>query len=119
MQRPPNGFNEVFWGPFPQFGVIAATWTYPAAGGYFETDMIYNTAMPFGTNGEANLFDFLGVTAHEQGHSLGLGHPNSNCTEETMFFSAGLGETKKRDLHAGDRAGILHLYIPTVVGVAK
>ena len=41
---------------------------------------------------------------------MGLGHPSGSCIEETMYAFASNGETKKRDLNAGDVAGINGLY---------
>ena len=37
-------------------------------------------------------------------------HPDDPCTEETMFRSADLAETKKMTLEAGDTAGMSELY---------
>jgi hypothetical protein len=37
-------------------------------------------------------------------------HPFASCTEESMDAFASLGGTKKRDLNAGDIAGIKGLY---------
>ena len=39
-----------------------------------------------------------------------MGHPDSTCTEETMYAFANFGETKKRTLEAGDIAGVAKLY---------
>ncbi len=54
--------------------------------------------------------DFENIATHEIGHAAGMGHPDSTCTEETMYAFADFGETKKRDLNAGDIAGISELY---------
>lgn len=54
--------------------------------------------------------DFENIAAHEMGHSVGMGHPSGECTEETMYSTAALGETKKRDLNDGDIAGVSGLY---------
>lgn len=54
----------------------------------------------------------LNIATHELGHAMGLGHPSDACTEETMFAYANYAETKKRDLNAGDMAGIKKLYAP-------
>ncbi len=50
--------------------------------------------------------DFQNIVTHESG----MGHPSDDCTEETMYRFASLGETKKRTLNAGDIAGIKKLY---------
>ena len=54
--------------------------------------------------------DFENIATHELGHSVGMGHPADECTEETMYRFASEGETKKRDLNAGDIAGVNQLY---------
>ena len=54
--------------------------------------------------------DYQNIATHEFGHALGLGHPESTCTEETMYAFASFGETKKSTLEAGDIAGVNKLY---------
>jgi hypothetical protein len=39
-----------------------------------------------------------------------MAHPSDGCVDETMYRFADTGETKKRDLHTGDIAGIQELY---------
>ena len=41
---------------------------------------------------------------------VGMEHPDSTCTLETMYAYASNGETKKQDLYTGDIAGVNHLY---------
>ncbi|KKK59217.1 hypothetical protein LCGC14_3036600 [marine sediment metagenome] len=65
--------------------------------------------------GDANVsgnsvMDYQNIATHEFGHSLGLGHPENTCTEETMYAYASNGETKKRTLEAGDITGVNKLY---------
>jgi len=47
---------------------------------------------------------------HEIGHAMGMGHPDNSCTEETMYYRAGVEEDKKRTLEEGDMVGIQILY---------
>ena len=54
--------------------------------------------------------DFENIATHELGHSIGMGHPSSECIEETMYAYADFGETKKRTLNTGDIEGISELY---------
>ena len=54
--------------------------------------------------------DFYNIATHELGHSVGMTDLYNFCTEETMYGYATEGETKKRDLNAGDIAGINALY---------
>lgn len=73
--------------------------------------MTFNTRYTWSTTGEAGKFDVQGVATHELGHALGLTHPSAAaCSEETMWASAGTGETKKRSLEAGDKDGVTSLY---------
>jgi hypothetical protein len=115
-----NGFNEVTFGSFEDPYVIAMTtvwgiWGGPPAGRQLvEWDMVFsnaNWAWWYGEGDEPTTFtDFLSIATHEIGHAMGMDHPNDTCTEETMYAYSGWSETKKRDLNAGDIAGIRKLY---------
>ncbi|MBR9704996.1 matrixin family metalloprotease [Candidatus Pacearchaeota archaeon] len=115
----PDGKNEVTQfslGPLDS-NTIAYTITWgrfsgkPSERYLSEWEMVFNTDFAFG-DGELNesVMDFQSIASHELGHALGLSHPDSTCIEETMYASAGYGETKKRDLFDGDIAGLKELY---------
>ncbi len=73
--------------------------------------MTFNNRYTWTTTGQAGQFDVQNIAIHELGHALGLTHPSaSTCAEETMWFSAGAGETKKRSLEPGDKNGLVTLY---------
>jgi Matrixin len=98
-------------------GVIAVTYTWGIFGGppqgreLVEWDMIFDVDdFEWSSSGAGNAMDFRNIDTHELGHAMGLGHPSSTCTDETMYAYASLGETKKRDLNPGDIAGIDGLY---------
>lgn len=76
-----------------------------------EWDAVFNSDYAFGdATSDPSLMDYQNIATHEFGHALGLGHPEDTCTDETMYPSAGFGETKKRTLEAGDKTGINKLY---------
>lgn len=109
--------NGAEFAPLADAGVIAVTYTWglfggpPQGRGLVEWDMIFDSdSFSWSTTGAAGTMDFRNIDTHELGHAMGLGHPSGSCTEETMYAFASLGETKKRDLNAGDIAGINGLY---------
>jgi hypothetical protein len=115
----PNGQNEVMFGHLDDSGVIAMTqvwgvWDGPPAGRQLvEWDMVFGIGWAWWNGVDPKPFtftDFLSIATHEIGHAMGLDHPSDTCTEETMYAYSGWSETKKRDLNAGDIAGIQKLY---------
>jgi hypothetical protein len=113
----PDGKNEVLFGSIDEPGVIAVTIVWGVFGGppksrqLVEWDMVFNQDdFAWSTDGAAGTMDFENISTHELGHSFGLGHPDDTCIEETMYAYADYGETKKRDLNAGDIAGANELY---------
>ena len=73
--------------------------------------LTFSSAHQWSTTGEASKFDVQGIAAHELGHALGLNHPSdASCNLNTMWASAAAGETIKRTLEAGDKAGLVALY---------
>jgi len=113
----PDNKNEVYFADIDSSGAIAVTIVWgvfrgpPSQRGLVEWDMIYDDVdFSWSATGEAGKMDFENIASHELGHAVGLGHPNDDCTEETMFRFAGEGETNKRSLEAGDIAGINKLY---------
>ncbi len=113
----PDDKNEVLFGDIGSPGAIAVTvgWGIfrgpPFMRELVEWDALFDDAdFDWSTSGEAGKMDFQNIATHEFGHSVGMGHPDDSCTEETMYRFASNGETKKRDLNTGDIAGINELY---------
>ncbi len=113
----PDDNNEVYFADVSSSGAIAVTIVWGVFGGppfnrrLVEWDQVYDDVdFDWSAAGEAGKMDFENIASHEIGHALGMGHPSDDCTEETMYRFAGTGEIKKRDLNAGDIAGINELY---------
>jgi len=113
----PDGKNEVYFGDVSSSGAIAVTIVWgifrgkPSQRELVEWDQVYDQVdFDWSSSGEAGKMDFENIAQHELGHSVGMGHPDSTCTEETMYAFASSGETKKRTLEAGDIAGVNNLY---------
>jgi hypothetical protein len=114
----PDNKNEVYFAFISDPNVIAVTIVWGRFSGpaalreLVEWDQVYDdTEFVFGdADVNTGVMDMLSIAAHEVGHAAGMNHPADSCTEETMYRYAGAGETKKRDLNAGDIAGIKTLY---------
>lgn len=113
----PDDVNEVYFGDVSSEGAIAVTIVWGIFSGppfnreLVEWDMVFDHVdFDWSATGESDKMDFENIATHETGHAAGLGHPDDSCTEETMYAFADFGETKKRDLHDGDIAGISELY---------
>ena len=114
-----NEVNEVVFGSINSPGAIAVTYVWgnfsgkPANRYLAEWDMVYDQAdfaWSAEVSGIAGKMDFDNITTHEIGHAAGMGHPSDSCINETMYRFADVAETKKRDLNAGDIAGVSNLY---------
>lgn len=107
----PDGKNEVYFADVSTKNAIAVTivwWNYY---GIIEWDQIYDDVdFQWSSTGAPGKMDFENIATHEIGHAFGMGHPSSTCKEETMYYSAAYGETKKRSLNTGDITGIKKLY---------
>ncbi len=114
----PDTKNEVYFGSIDDAGAIAVTIVWGIFSGppgnrkLVEWDQVYDQVDFAWGDATINtaVMDFLNIAVHEIGHAGGMGHPSGTCTEETMYAYATEGETKKRDLNAGDIAGIKALY---------
>jgi len=113
-----NNVNEFMFGAIDDPGVIAVTIVWGRFSGpaqfreLVEWDMIFDEIdFTFDdATTDSSAMDFLNIFQHESGHAAGLSHPANTCINETMYAYATEGETKKRDLAAGDIAGIRALY---------
>jgi hypothetical protein len=110
--------NEVTFAPIKNKGAIAVTTVWGNFGDsnignreIVEWDQTYNTKFAWSVSGQAGKMDFENIATHELGHAFGMADLyTSNCINETMYGYADYGQTNKRDLNAGDIAGIDLLY---------
>lgn len=114
----PDDKNEVYFAAVNEAGVIAVTTVWGVFSGpprfrrLVEWDQVYDDVDFAWGDADTNtgVMDMLNIAIHEVGHAAGMDHPADTCTEESMYAYAATGETKKRDLHDGDIAGIGKLY---------
>jgi len=114
----PDGKNEVLFGAIDSPGTIGLTIIWgifrgpPSQREIVEYDTIFDDEDFLWGDATLNInfTDYQAVATHEFGHSAGLAHPSDSCTEETMYRFISAGETKQRDLNAGDITGINELY---------
>ena len=115
----PDEVNEVYFASIDTPGTIAFTlvWGFfngpPSGRELIEWDMVFDDVdYAWSLDGAAGTMDFLNIAAHEAGHAAGMGHTETTdtCAEQTMYPTAPLGETIKRDLGVGDQAGVQDLY---------
>lgn len=121
-----NGYNQVYFAPISQSGVIAMTivWgTFSAPINQrqlVEWDQIYSENFNWSISNNPtkdtpvailNTMDFDDIATHELGHSVGMNDLYTKaCSEQTMYGYASYGETKKRTLESGDIMGVNMLY---------
>jgi len=118
MGDAPDGRNEIYFADINPDYVIAFALVWMNVIGppiIVEVDAVYNDGhFEWSFDDEAGKMDFDNIAAHENGHWVGMDHPQPEdpavCPDETMFFQTSTGETKGRDLNAGDIAGIQKLY---------
>lgn len=110
----PDGMNEAYFADILDGNAIAVTivWYNSFTKTLLEWDQVYDdVTFDWSGAGEAGKMDFDNIATHELGHAVGLADLyNGACMEETMYGYAAEGETKKRDLNAGDIAGMNLLY---------
>lgn len=78
----------------------------PFNGGTNAGDILFNTNMPWNTNGSSS-YDLYTVALHEFGHALGLAHNASSTSVMYPYYT-----TPKSALSADDQAGDQAIYGP-------
>ena len=76
---------------------------------FTEVDVRFNNAFNWQTSSTcSNGFDLAGVSVHEFGHAVGLGH--SSVQSATMYASVAACDFSKSSLESDDRAGYNAIY---------
>jgi hypothetical protein len=96
---------------------IAVTYTWLWNSGEVESDTVFNNRLPWfiaGSEGDGCVeteakYDVANIATHEFGHTYGLDHATSDRWE-TMYPYGYTGETAKRSLANGDKAGMAAIY---------
>ncbi|MCW4016404.1 MAG: matrixin family metalloprotease [Candidatus Bathyarchaeota archaeon] len=114
-----DGKNEIVFGTIDEPNAIAmcVVWGVfvgpPSARQIVEFDIIFNDEYYEWGNADddSTVMDLQNIVTHELGHALGLADLyDSTMYQQTMYGYATYGETIKRDLYDGDKAGIVALY---------
>ncbi len=88
--------------------VAITTLSSKASGELTDTDIIFNSSLPFSTNLADGSFDIQSTLAHELGHALGLDH--SNVAGATMFAQVARQNRTLATLTADDMAFAADVY---------
>lgn len=115
-----DGLNVIRWGtdaedPFVDPEALGTTYlTYrPGTGQIVEADVVVNAVhydwAVLDARGCQQRYDLQNILAHEAGHFFGVAH-SSDHEESTMFPTAALCETSKRQLAEDDEQAASYLY---------
>ncbi|MBI1742684.1 matrixin family metalloprotease [Candidatus Acetothermia bacterium] len=116
-----NSSNIVSWGTIDGPGRALAQTSFTYQGTQMVSfSILFDASESWGILGadicptvQGKTIDIQDIATHEIGHALGLGHTGSRKDRAlTMYPSAQPGETLKRSLGAGDKAGVAALYGP-------
>ena len=111
--------NTVSWVKFlPRDNIaVAVMWYDPATMIIYEFDIVFNTMHKWGIDpikedkDKIKALDIQNIATHEFGHPTGLDDLYlTEYRELTMYGYSSKGETKKRSLEEGDKAGAQSLY---------
>jgi len=107
--------NTVSWVKFlPRDNIaVAVMWYDPATMIIYEVDIVFNTFHNWGIDPSRRdrAFDIQNIATHEFGHPTGLDDLYDEIYSElTMYGYSSKGETQKRTLEEGDKAGARELY---------
>jgi hypothetical protein len=108
-----DGYNVICSGDLGIGGTIAANyyWYTRKDKVVLENDIVFNSRLPWATDGNPYAYDVQNIGTHEQGHCLLLNDLyKSYQSEMTMYGYGAKGETKKRTLEFGDIDGINYIY---------
>ena len=110
-----NHRDEIMFKPLGR-RTLGITYTWHWSTGEYESDIAFNTAVPWfqaasegsGCYAGVNAYDFQSAATHEIGHLYGLDHVPA--LYNTMYYAITKGETYKRSPAVGDALGLHALY---------
>ena len=109
-----NGENAVFFGDYQTDGVIAVAsyWYNRVTREIVECDIMFDTDFKWGdATVTPTLMDLQNIATHELGHFFNLADIYDTSKDYlTMYGYSWEGDTQKRDLAAGDIAGIIMVF---------
>ncbi len=108
-----DGYNVICQDDLGGGGTIAANyyWYNRRTKIVSENDIVFNSRLPWSTNGAPGYYDVQDIGTHEMGHDLVLNDLyKSYQSYLTMYGYGSTGDTTKRSLADGDIAGIKYIY---------
>lgn len=116
-----NGTNEIMWGAAPRPDIIAQNqrWSDTFTHEVTETDIVYNSSLPFSSSGAPGAYDIQTIGTHELGHSLTLLDLYGDRDVNKVMYGFAWPGLVKRTLSSDDIAGAKWIYQSGSIGEIK
>jgi hypothetical protein len=107
-----DGVNAVFFAVLDSNVIaMASFWYSRATREILECDIRFNVNLEWGTGGAMTVYDVQNIATHELGHFFNLADIYDESKDDlTMYGYSWKGDVGKRDLAAGDIAGIQKVF---------